>query len=136
MTLEELKDLADQAVASFEVESLEPIRRLNDAFDQLSRVTGHRGDLTGDLRTKFDAAWSAYNLAGKRIDEILSNQGRFTLYGPEEFATCRFLTREFARAVHATILYGMEPKAPPPAADPDPEIAHQDEQDGRAAADE
>jgi hypothetical protein len=136
LTLEELQAVVQHAIEAFELPDVDPSRRTNGAYQSLSAVTGHRGDLPPALRKTFDDAWLSFNAPGGRVEEILAGRGRFSLFSPEEIATCERKTRELALAVAAALVNARVEAPPAVEAVEDPEAAGEDADQGRAAADD
>jgi hypothetical protein len=135
LTLEELQVVVQRAIEALEAPDVDPSGRTNGAYQSLSAVTGHRGDLPRALRKTFDDAWLSFNAPGGRVEEILTGRGRFSLFSPDEIATCERKTRELALAVAAELAIARKESPPAIEAVMDPEPAGTEEDQGRAAAD-
>jgi hypothetical protein len=136
LTLEEIQLIVQRAIQAFEAPDVDPTVRTNGAYQSLSAVTGHRGDLPPVLRKTFDDAWLSFNAPGGRVEEILTGRGRFSLFSPDEVATCERKTRELALAVAAELAIARKELPPAIEAVKDPEPAGADEDQGRAAAED
>jgi hypothetical protein len=118
VTIEEIKQRLDRAVAVFDDVNLFPAVRVRGAYEYLAALGPERDDLSPLLRGQFDELWAVY--------AVVSPMTEF------QIERCERLTRDFAQSLAAFL-----PAPEAPAEDvPEEEPKREEPENGRAAADQ
>jgi hypothetical protein len=131
VTIEELKQRVDHAVAVFEDVNLFPAVRVGGAYEYLVALIPERDTLPELLRGQFDELWSAFAVAAPPGPGPSGGRAPFSHFTDEQVARCARLTREFAINLG---MYVPEPEETS-AKEKDPPVVESPE-NGRAAAED